>query len=209
MPHLSVGFVHFPVRTLGPGVRSGLFVTGCGRGCPGCIARREAAPDPSRRVPVEALVSTLADHLARGAEGLTVSGGEPFEQPEGLAALLAHARGAGFRDILVYTGYLLEELAARRDPALAFVDALVDGPFLRDRPSDDAWRGSANQRLHLLGADPALRLRYERFVAARPARRPLQMVERDGALHLIGIPDARDTERILDGLAQDLPDLRL
>ena len=84
-------------------------------------------------------------------KGVTLSGGEPFCQPEAMAQLarLAHERG---KDVMCYTGYTLEQLLEMDSPAvrslLEEIDILVDGPYLEaQRDLTLQFRGSANQRL--------------------------------------------------------------
>ena len=137
--------------TLGPGRRTVFWVRGCARRCPGCIATPILHDGPS-------LVLDTNDAAARilGAtddEGATFSGGEPFEQADALAAVAGGLQRSG-RSVMVYTGFTLEELRASASPGahalLAATDILVDGPFVREEQRDLLWRGSANQRVHLL-----------------------------------------------------------
>lgn len=137
--------------TLGPGRRTVLWVRGCARRCPGCIATPILDDGPS-------LVLGIGDAVARileatDEEGATFSGGEPFEQANALAAVASHIQRAG-RSVMVYTGFTLEELRASANHGahalLAATDILVDGPFVREEQRDLLWRGSANQRVHLL-----------------------------------------------------------
>lgn len=85
-------------------------------------------------------------------EGVTLLGGEPFDQAKGSAALAkkAWANGLG---VICFTGYDITEAAAKPGGAelLAHVDLLVDGPFLADQPEPTrALVGSTNQRfIHL------------------------------------------------------------
>ena len=78
-------------------------------------------------------------------------GGEPFFQPQGLAAVLREIKGRGIHTV-VYTGYTLETLGRWQQPdiheALRLTDLLIDGPFVLSL-ADGAgqWRGSRNQRL--------------------------------------------------------------
>lgn len=151
-PRLKVAHVISGCRTLGPGKRTVIWVRGCARRCPGCIATPilDAAPGPqlSHQTVVERV-------LAHGDDGLTVSGGEPFEQVAALTqlALAAQLRGLS---VMVYTGYLLGEL--QQDvvdgsaAALAHIDLLVDGPYEQALRADLLWRGSRNQQLHFLTA---------------------------------------------------------
>jgi anaerobic ribonucleoside-triphosphate reductase activating protein len=82
-------------------------------------------------------------------EGVTFSGGEPFEQSESLAALarLAHAEGM---NVVSYSGYRYEALQANQQrfaALLAELDLLIDGEFRADQAGSFRWRGSGNQRL--------------------------------------------------------------
>lgn len=143
-----------PVRVLGPGRRIGLWMQGCNRLCEGC-ANPELRPfDAAREVPVSLLAEMLGGVArARDARALTVTGGEPFEQAADLAALL-DLLAPDIADVLVFTGYTLDELRARRDPttdaALALTDCLIDGPYVKALNNGSRLRGSDNQRIHIL-----------------------------------------------------------
>jgi anaerobic ribonucleoside-triphosphate reductase activating protein len=91
-------------------------------------------------------VANRAEH-----DGVTVLGGEPFDQPSPVAELVSRLKRSGLH-ITVYSGYTLEELIGRRDPNIDFVlthlDLLIDGPFLRQHGQKAGeYRGSRNQRL--------------------------------------------------------------
>jgi anaerobic ribonucleoside-triphosphate reductase activating protein len=137
-------------RANGPGVRAALWLQGCTLGCPGCFnPATHAAAGPE--TPVAELVERI---LAEGdaIEGLTVSGGEPFEQPDGLHALLAAVRARSGLSVLVFSGLTLEELQARPlgPETLALIDVLIDGRYLAGERLGRGLRGSSNQRIHLL-----------------------------------------------------------
>jgi anaerobic ribonucleoside-triphosphate reductase activating protein len=152
MPRVSR--VHYPVTALGPGRRLGIWFQGCSLGCRGCLARDTWAPGGGREV----LVSDLADlwraALADGADGLTVSGGEPLDQPAELEKLLQAAHDVrqaadGTADLLVYTGYEASEITSDKAGAIALADTLVTG---RERHSAGAampatWTTSVLTRL--------------------------------------------------------------
>jgi anaerobic ribonucleoside-triphosphate reductase activating protein len=103
------------------------------------------------------VVDRLADALLDPAfqrDGISLLGGKPFFQPEGLWALVQALRARGCPNLLVYSGYTDERLQrmALRRPVIAAVlngiDILVDGPYvtaLADRAGP--WTGSANQRV--------------------------------------------------------------
>ena len=183
-----------PVHSLGPGERVCLWLQGCRRDCPGCISP-EMRPDAGPEAPVELLADILTGTARRGScEGLTISGGEPFLQAPGLLQLLALVRD-GFRDILVYTGYTLEELRggacgpAGRD-CLAYIDVLIDGPYLQERNRPDCvLRGSENQIIHYL--NPGLAGRYKAYLTQG---RMLESFSHNRDVVLTGIWNRRDRD---------------
>ena len=135
----------------GPGRRSVVQVQGCPIRCRGCYVPETHDPRGGEVRPVAAVVAAALDPAGAPRDGVTVLGGEPFAQPEGLAALLRRLKSQRTHTV-VYSGYTLEALKRRAEPAvhqaLALTDLLIDGPFL-SALSDGAgeWRGSRNQRL--------------------------------------------------------------
>lgn len=133
----------------GPGLRYAVFVQGCSHGCPGC---HNPESQPAEGGTETTLADLLADIRANGlVHDVTLSGGEPFEQPEACAALAHELKRDGY-GIWCYTGYLYDDLARRTDPAIVAlldaIDVLVDGPFVESRKSLELkWCGSSNQRL--------------------------------------------------------------
>jgi anaerobic ribonucleoside-triphosphate reductase activating protein len=200
--YLYVGRISYPVTTLGPGRRIGLWLEGCSIGCPGCISpellvRREESRSPVSRV-LERIVSLSAGH-----EGLTVSGGEPFDQAVALGVLLAGVRGATGLDILVYTGYTIEALRAGPPPyreLLDRVDVLIDGPFRRELANRRLWRGSDNQRMHLLTPRAGAYGPFQDAVYGDERELQFELTE-GGGLLVIGIPE-RGFERELPRIAR-------
>ncbi len=86
-------------------------------------------------------------------EGITISGGEPFEQPEELSKLLTLAALSDLHR-LVYTGYRYEELKTMKnwsiDLCLGLTDMLIDGAYDWTIPQKHPWAGSGNQRILFL-----------------------------------------------------------
>lgn len=139
-------------RANGPGVRAVLWVQGCSLHCRGCHNPHTWAAEARQVVTVEALRDWF-DRL-EGVRGLTLSGGEPFEQALALAELCRSVRARG-ADVVAFSGFTREQLEAGVRPhaqdLLAQTDLLVDGPFRATEPTAAPLRGSANQRLHFLG----------------------------------------------------------
>lgn len=170
------------VTSLGPGKRFGVWVAGCHRRCPGCVAPESHDMTRGDAVDVGALAWEI---LTSGTEGITISGGEPFLQAKALAQLLEIIHSKRDMGVIVYTGYLLEELSDVPDAQLllAQTDLLVDGPYVRELDDGRSLRGSSNQRVH------ALTSRYAHQLHLYGAEGREQQVFHHGAVtHWVGIP---------------------
>lgn len=132
----------------GPGLRLAIFTQGCPHHCPECHNPQSHDPEGGECHDTEELVALAAENIL--LDGITLTGGEPFGQPEACADLARRAHNAGL-DVWCYTGYVFEELLTGRPEWRALlenVDVLVDGPFLRAQKTlDKRFRGSANQRI--------------------------------------------------------------
>lgn len=193
---------HFPVTTLGPGRRLGIWTQGCTLSCLGCMSRDTWDPNGGDAVEVEQLRVMWRAALDDGADGVTISGGEPLQQPHALRELLraiADVSAAARRtcDILVYTGYAETELTDEKLAAVELADVLITGRYDVREPTTLRWRGSANQRL-LLRTDLA-RARYAEFVEATTDAN-LQLNADGAGIRLIGVP----TPGTLQELDRDL-----
>lgn len=133
----------------GPGLRTVVFLAGCPIHCPGC--QNQDLWDPAAGEDLDTML--LAAMLTSPGLPITISGGEPFAQPEALYWLIRWIRlNSPKRHIVVYTGYTLNQLYDMVDfnvaGILAKIDVLVDGPYDRTQDSETMqYRGSANQRV--------------------------------------------------------------
>lgn len=172
-------------RANGPGSRFVLWFQGCSLGCAGCFNPGTHAPTSQDRRTVDVLVDEI---LAQGdaIEGITLSGGEPFEQPEAALALVSAVRARSALSILIFSGYTIEEIRAMpQGPAiLAHIDVLVDGRYEARQRLGRGLRGSANQRIHLLS---------ERYSAADVEATPEAEIRIDaqGRVVLTGVDPLR------------------
>ncbi|WP_179505777.1 MULTISPECIES: 4Fe-4S single cluster domain-containing protein [unclassified Sphingomonas] len=185
--------LHFPVTALGPGRRVGLWFQGCSLRCPGCIsvdtwAHGEGAIETGK------IIDQLAC-FAREADGLTVSGGEPFEQPHALAEILNAWRRLSDKSVLVFSGLEMGVIGPWLDANAGLIDAIITGPFRSEVPQSLALRGSDNQRLHVLTDLGAAFLPYDRH--ATDGDRTLDvMFDEDGGAWMAGIPARGDLARL-------------
>jgi len=142
-------------RANGPGLRAVVWVQGCTIGCAGCYSSAthpHAAASLIRPSEISEWILSIPD-----IEGITFSGGEPFEQAAAVLETIQAIReekGSDF-SVFVFTGFELEVLQRSEDDnvltLLEYIDILSAGPYdykLRDQKL--LWRGSRNQSLHFL-----------------------------------------------------------
>jgi len=193
MTEVAISRLHYPIHTLGPGKRIGVWFQGCSIRCPGCVSLDTWNPDKGGST-VEAVISVLANWFS-DADGLTISGGEPFDQPLALREVLEEARKAFAGDILVYSGYPIEALDLA--PFEGLIDSLISDPFDRAAPQSLPLRGSDNQRLTWLTERGR-----ERFAGNMPIapERVLDVMfdDENGQVYLVGIPKPGDMRHFTD-----------
>lgn len=156
-----------PVHSLGPGERICIWTQGCSKQCKECISP-ELQPFSGKEID-ESVLANIIIQVARnnGCKGITLSGGDPFEQPQALLKLLMLLR-KDFDDILVYTGFELDEIqcgtmgnAAKM--CLDFLDVLIDGRYIDKLNFQDcALKGSANQKIHFF--NKGLASKYDEYM---------------------------------------------
>ncbi len=187
----------------GPGRRAALWLQGCSIRCSGCFNPHLWADRGADLVSTAELAADMVEQaVTAGSEGLTLLGGEPFEQAAASAVVARSFRDAGL-SVMTFTGYRHQDLqrwaADREDIAglLAATDLLADGPYLQDRPDlQRPWIGSTNQGL------TALTGRYRKLledIGAQPDRIEIRIAT-DGTVGLNGW--ASDDQ--LDALLADL-----
>jgi anaerobic ribonucleoside-triphosphate reductase activating protein len=197
---MNLSRLHFPVTTLGFGRRVGMWFQGCSIQCPGCVSRDTWAFTGGETT-VAAVCATIGSWLEE-ADGVTISGGEPFDQPDALEALLRWLRPRFAGDVLVFSGYAREKLAARLDKMEGLVDVLISDPFEPAAGQMLALRGSDNQSVHLLTP-----LAHERYPGLPTARRDagacaLDVVFDGDTVWMAGIPASGDLSRLRELLAR-------
>lgn len=155
LENLSVriaGYYHDSL-TEGPGRRSSVLFQYCPLKCKGCYVPQLHSKDAGALVSVEKLAELLLDPKYE-RDGVTILGGEPFAQPEGLNGLVKALRKQNCPHIVCYSGYTLEILREKASnlPAIGEVlneiDILIDGAYVESLSSGAGlWTGSGNQRV--------------------------------------------------------------
>lgn len=146
------GFYHNSL-TEGPGRRSSVLFQYCPLKCKNCYVPQLHSSEAGELISVEKLADLLLDSNFE-RDGVTILGGEPFAQPEGLYALIEALRSKNCPHIVCYSGYTLEILRekAETQPSigeiLSDINILIDGAYVESLSSGAGlWTGSGNQRV--------------------------------------------------------------
>ncbi len=174
----------------GPGARFAVWVQGCSIRCPGCCNPHMFDPGGGAAVGPGELLARL-DRVRDRVEGVTLLGGEPFEQAEALVPFARAVRERGL-SVVAFSGYGHDDLRAGRPPGspglLAELDVLVDGPFVAAIPERERrWAGSSNQRFRFLTGrySPGV----ERIAPGTPDRTVELRIGIDGTMEWSGWPE--------------------
>jgi len=201
---LRLAHVPYPVTAPGPGRRIGVWFQGCRVHCRGCMAKDTWDVDDGQTVGFADLMDLFRSFPNPEVTGTTVSGGEPFDQPEALGVLVTWLRESYCRpdqDILLYSGYGKEMLVREHPETISMIDALISEPFVELFATHASlrWRGSSNQLLTVFST--LGRLRYESEVDA-PSHGDLQVGVDEDRVSIIGVPRPGDLQRLEDALAE-------
>lgn len=133
-----------------------VWTQGCSIKCKGCFNPELWGTNGGDTLEIDELWQRISEQIQAFpvTEGITVMGGEPFDQPKALSSLAKTARIHG-QSVVVFTGFTLIELTARRDTwtgqALQHIDVLIDGRFEQNKVDKSRpWLGSTNQNYNFL-----------------------------------------------------------
>ncbi len=139
-------------RANGPGVRAVIWVQGCTIGCPGCY-NNFTHPHASNKLSSPEKIAEWINSID-GIEGITFSGGEPFEQALAISSVIdiVNSKRENPLSVFIFTGFEFEALSRSNDHAvqklLSMTDLLSSGPYIASLNQENLlWRGSSNQEL--------------------------------------------------------------
>jgi len=141
-------------RANGPGLRAVIWVQGCTIGCPGCYS----APTHPHTAASLIRPAEISEWLLSipNIEGITFSGGEPFEQSAAVLETIKLVRKQRPTfTVFAFSGHTYQELLTSTEEAvnelLQYCDIVSTGPFVvKLRNKSLLWRGSSNQEMHYL-----------------------------------------------------------
>ena len=186
---MQIERILFPIKTLGPGDRFAMWTIGCSKRCPNCLSPEMWRTRDDKDIPISQLIGLLKDAFTRHkVDGITISGGEPLDQAAELLLFLSESHKI-CRDILVYTGYTMDELRVALSSKhyrmlVDYTAVLIDGRYI-DELNDGASAliGSTNQNINYFSDD--VKAKYEEYIESKG--RQLQNVYCEGKIISVGI----------------------
>lgn len=177
---MYIARILYPVEVLGPGRRIGIWFCGCSQRCKGCSNPELWDFQERYKVNFEIVKEMITQLCSQNVvDGFTLTGGDPLYQYEDFRLLVDYLSDIS-EDILVYTGYTLEELNGK---SLDKVSVLIDGAYIEERNNGCLLRGSDNQKIHILNEH--LKEKYEDYLAT--AKNEIQNFAITGGFISVGI----------------------
>ena len=135
----------------GPGLRTVLWFQGCSLGCTGCFNPLMHPFDPVNLYNPTDLAHQIIIQSA-DADGITISGGEPLQQREGLLELIEVISRESNLSIILFSGYDKTEIEQtdQGECILDLTDVLIAGRYNHQLQIGSHLCGSTNKKIHFL-----------------------------------------------------------
>jgi anaerobic ribonucleoside-triphosphate reductase activating protein len=134
----------------GPGDRFVIWTQGCRKGCKNCYNPETWSHYKNNLITIEEIIEEIK---ISSATGVTISGGDPLEQPMEIFSLLEKISLLDLKDgVIVFTGYTLEQIKkdCQLERCLKYIDVLIDGRYIDEKRISSGLAGSSNQEFHFL-----------------------------------------------------------
>lgn len=133
----------------GEGIRKVIFAQGCKHHCKGCFNPDTHDFNGGYECDTEKIIERINNDYM--IDGVTFSGGDPFEQAEAFAHIAKNIN----KDLTIwcYTGYTLQQIIDNIDrpgwkELITNINVLVDGKFEEDKKNRNLkYKGSSNQNI--------------------------------------------------------------
>ena len=137
----------------GPGNRFVIWTQGCSKGCKNCFNPATWNFEPNLLLDVKEIFELIKES---NVSGVTISGGDPLEQPDELLDLLVLLKELDLEDgIILFSGFTWDEIntiGGSTLECLDYIDLLIDGKFIERLKVEDGLRGSSNQNFIYLSS---------------------------------------------------------
>ncbi len=190
--------IQYPVYNLGEGKRIGIWVQGCNLACKGCVNKTLWNSKGGKSISVVDVFNWVAS-IQNDFDGITVSGGEPFQQYEQLIAFLHLIKTKTILTVHCFSGYYLNELQQQFHDKLflKYIDTLVDGRYIEEQHENTNIKGSANQSVYRIVDGVPIKQNKTK------ASKKLSLnVSSENEIYMSGIPKKNELKTLCNELAE-------
>jgi anaerobic ribonucleoside-triphosphate reductase activating protein len=190
--------IQFPVYNLGEGKRIGIWVQGCNLGCKGCVNQTLWNKNGGKSISVIDVFNWLSP-MQNNFDGITISGGEPFQQYAQLISFLHLVKTKTNLTVHCFSGYYLKELVELFPDKLfqKYIDTLVDGRYIQEEHENSNLKGSTNQTVFKFVGGIAV-VENKKDVSNKWSLR----VGNDNQIYMAGIPKKNELKNLCNDLLQ-------
>ncbi|MBQ1171976.1 MAG: radical SAM protein [Lachnospiraceae bacterium] len=184
---MKIARMLFPVNNLGPGNRVVIWMAGCKRQCVGCANPELQDATGIKDISIGILRNAILQFVKSAGcnvEGFTITGGEPFEQPEALMEIIEMCHEY-CNDILVFSGNVRAELAKYEDDIVSNISVLIDGPYIEAQNNGHPLKGSDNQVVHFI--DESVREKYQKYFSQMNGKNYIECFSTQDGVVVTGI----------------------
>jgi anaerobic ribonucleoside-triphosphate reductase activating protein len=188
--------IHYPIYNLGEGRRIGIWVQGCNLVCEGCVSQtlwNKKGGDSISLLEIFNWVYSKRNEF----DGITITGGEPFQQYEQLITFLHLIKTKTKLNIQCFSGYYLQELKDIYPDLLflKYIDVLVDGRYIKEQHDDANLIGSSNQTIYNIVEN---QVSVSKVIST--SKKISLLIDKESQIYMTGIPRKGE----LDSLCEDL-----
>lgn len=190
--------IQYPIYNLGEGKRIGIWVQGCNLGCKGCINKTLWNSRGGKSISVLDVFNWVAS-IQNNFDGITISGGEPFQQYEQLITFLHLIKAKTNLTVHCFSGYYLKELQENFPDKLflKYINTLVDGRYIEEHHENNNIKGSANQNVYvILDGVPILQTELKN------SKKWSVNISDDNRIYMSGIPKKNELKTLSNKLSE-------
>ena len=190
--------IQYPIYNLGEGKRIGIWVQGCDLGCKGCVNQTLWNKKGGKSISVIDVFNWLAQ-IQNEFDGITISGGEPFQQYEQLISFLHLVKTKTDLNVHCFSGYYLNELEENFPDKLflKYIDTLVDGRYIEEQHEETNIKGSSNQTFYRI-IDGVAKKNPNPIVSKKWSVN----ISNDNRINMAGIPKKNELRNLCNELAE-------
>lgn len=188
----------YPVYNLGEGKRIGIWVQGCNLGCKGCVNKALWNSNGGKSISVVDVFNWVAS-IQNDFDGITVSGGEPFQQYEQLISFLHLVKKKTNLTVHCFSGYYLNELEENFPDKLflKYIDYLVDGRYIKEQHENTNVKGSENQSVFRIIDEVPVQQKK-----TSASKKWSLNISNDDRIYMTGVPKKNELKDLCNELAE-------